>query len=100
VRRRAMTSGHTITTETTDQRVRVVVGGETLADSTQAVVRHETGLRPRSSLPREHVRMDLLVGTDTATTCPFKGDARYWSVRVGDDQLDRPETPWSEIPHP
>jgi len=133
-----MTSGHTITTETTDERVRVLVSGEVLADSTDAVVLYETGLPPRYYLPREDVRMELLAPTDTATTCPFKGDASYWTARVGDRevvdvawtyeapideraditgricffvervdehhvgdaQLDRPETPWSEIPHP
>ena len=28
--------------------------------------------------------MDLLEPTDHTTHCPFKGDASYWSVRVGD----------------
>jgi uncharacterized protein (DUF427 family) len=30
------------------------------------------------------VREDLLEPTDHTTHCPFKGDASYWSVRVGD----------------
>jgi uncharacterized protein (DUF427 family) len=28
--------------------------------------------------------MDLFEATDHTTYCPFKGDASYWSVRVGD----------------
>ena len=24
--------------------------------------------------------------TDTVTSCPFKGTARYWSVRIGDTE--------------
>jgi uncharacterized protein (DUF427 family) len=28
--------------------------------------------------------MDLLEHTDTVTACPYKGEAEYWSVRVGD----------------
>jgi uncharacterized protein (DUF427 family) len=30
------------------------------------------------------VRMDLFTPTDHHTHCPYKGDASYWSIRVGD----------------
>jgi len=30
------------------------------------------------------VRMDLLARTEHRTHCPFKGNASYWSVQVGD----------------
>jgi uncharacterized protein (DUF427 family) len=79
-----MTSGHTITTEPGSARVQVVVGGTTLADSTRALLLHETGLPTRYYLPRDDVAMDHLVPTDTTSTCPFKGTAVYWSARVGD----------------
>ncbi len=77
-----MTSGHTITTEPIAERVRVVVHGETLADTTGAVVLRETGLPARYYLPRQDVRMDLLVPTDTGSHCPFKGDAVYWTAKL------------------
>lgn len=77
-----MTSGHAVTTQPTDERVCVVVGGETLADSVHAVLLHETGLPTRYYLPRADVRMEWLVPTDTKSMCPFKGDAVYWSARV------------------
>lgn len=77
-----MTSGHTITTEKTGQRVQVLVGDETLADTTNAVVLHETGLPARYYFPREDVRMDLLVPTVTTSNCPFKGDAEYWTAKL------------------
>lgn len=77
-----MTRGHAITTEHTNQRIRVVVCGETLADTTNAVVLHETGLPARYYLPRGDVRMDLLVPTATTTYCPFKGDAVYWTAKL------------------
>ncbi len=76
---RGMTQGHTITIEPSERRVQVIVGGETLADTAHAILLHETGLRTRYYLPREDVRMDLLMATDLQTTCPFKGDAQYWS---------------------
>jgi uncharacterized protein (DUF427 family) len=88
-----MTNGHTITTEPSDARVQVVVGGVTLADSTQALLLHETGLPTRYYLPRDDVDMERLVPTDTESTCPFKGEAVYWSARVGDTVV--PDVAWS-----
>ncbi len=82
-----MNSGHTITTEQSDERVQIIVDGESLADSTRAVLLHETGLGVRYYFPKEDVRMDRLVKTDLQTHCPFKGDAEYWSARIGDREL-------------
>jgi uncharacterized protein (DUF427 family) len=78
-----MTSGHKITITPADARVVVTVGGETIADTDKAVVLAETGLPPRYYLPREDVRFDLLSATPTHTTCPFKGQASYWSAQAG-----------------
>jgi uncharacterized protein (DUF427 family) len=64
--------------------VRVSVGGVTVAESTSSRMLFETGLPVRYYLPKPHVRMDLLEHTDTATSCPYKGTAEYWSVRIGD----------------
>ena len=58
--------------------------GVVLTDSTNARVLFETGLPPRWYVPKVDVRMDLLVPTDTATRCPYKGQAQYWAVRVGE----------------
>jgi uncharacterized protein (DUF427 family) len=78
-----MTSGHKITITPAGARVVVTVGGETIADTDKAVVLAETGLPPRYYLPREDVRFDLLSATQTHTTCPFKGQASYWSAQAG-----------------
>jgi len=75
----------TLTITPLDKRVTVVLDGETVADTTRALLLEEQGIAlPRYYLPREDVRMDLLVPTDTSTRCSRKGDASYWSVRVGD----------------
>ena len=79
--------GHTITTETSTARVQVVARGVTLADSERALLLHETGLPTRYYLPREDVDMTRLVPTDTASHCPFKGDAVYWSAQLEDGIL-------------
>jgi uncharacterized protein (DUF427 family) len=39
----------------------------------------------RYYIPRDDVRTDLLRPSARHTTCPFKGQASYWSVRVGDE---------------
>ena len=44
----------------------------------------ETGLRTRYYIPKIDVRMDLLEQTATVTQCPYKGNAAYWSARIGD----------------
>jgi uncharacterized protein (DUF427 family) len=94
-----MTSGHQITITPADARVVVTVGGETIADTDKAVVLAETGLPARYYLPREDVRFDLLSATSTHTTCPFKGQASYWSAQVGGQVL--PDVGWSyESPIP
>lgn len=80
-----MTQGHRITITPTDAHVEVIVGGEKVAESDKPVLLDETGLPTRYYLPREHVRTDLLRPTNRETTCPFKGEASYWSVEVGDD---------------
>ena len=64
--------------------VRVELDGVVLAESTHTHVLHETGLPPRWYIPKVDVRMDLLVPTDHSTRCPYKGEAEYWSVRVGE----------------
>jgi uncharacterized protein (DUF427 family) len=68
----------------TSRAVRVEVDGVVLAESNHAHVLFETGLPPRWYLPKVDVHMDLLVPTDSATHCPYKGEAHYWSARVGD----------------
>jgi uncharacterized protein (DUF427 family) len=62
--------------------VRVEVDGVTVAESTSPRLLFETGLPVRYYLPKTHVRMDLLVPTDSLTHCPYKGEAEWSSVRA------------------
>ena len=64
--------------------VRVVLGGETVAETTRARFLFETGLPPRHYIPRDDVRVDLLIPSETRTACPYKGTAGYYSLRRGD----------------
>jgi uncharacterized protein (DUF427 family) len=66
------------------RHVRIEVDGLTLAETSRPTLLFETGLPVRYYLPKTHVRMDLLTPTDTESHCPYKGQAEWWSVRVGD----------------
>ena len=68
----------------TSQHVRVLVGGEVVADSRRARMLVETGLPPRYYLPLEDVRFELLEPSATKTRCAYKGSASYWHVRAGE----------------
>jgi uncharacterized protein (DUF427 family) len=78
-----MTSGHQITITPSAQHVEVSLDGEKLASSDRAVLLEETGAPDRYYLPKEDVRTELLSPTSTKTTCPYKGEASYWSVETG-----------------
>jgi uncharacterized protein (DUF427 family) len=78
-----MTSGHQITITPSTQHVEVSLGGEKLASSDRAVLLEETGAPDRYYLPKEDVRTEVLSPTSTKTTCPYKGEASYWSVEAG-----------------
>lgn len=72
-----------IDTVLSSRAVRVVLGGETVAETTRAHFLFETGLPTRYYLPAEDVRTDLLIPSETTTGCPYKGTAHYWSAEFG-----------------
>ena len=67
------------------RHVRIVIAGETVADSHRPVLLFETGLPMRSYIPKDDVRQDLLRPSESVTRCPYKGEARYYSAAVGDE---------------
>jgi uncharacterized protein (DUF427 family) len=66
-----------------ERHVRVEIDGEAIADTRRPVALFETTLPTRWYIPPADVRMELLEPTATITRCPYKGTARYWSVRAG-----------------
>lgn len=75
---------HRIDVRPSTRRVRVVFAGETIADTGRAMFLFETGLPTRYYVPPEDVRAEFLTPTRRSTTCPYKGDASYWTIRVGE----------------
>lgn len=75
------------------RHVRVEVDGVTVADSHRPKLLFETGLPTRYYLHHDDVRFDLLEPSDSRTTCPYKGEAHYWNLRIGDTV--HPDLVWS-----
>jgi uncharacterized protein (DUF427 family) len=81
-------ASHPITITPTDARVVVTLGERTVADSTRALTLQESTYPAVQYVPIEDVDPAVLARTDHATYCPYKGDAGYFSIRLGDQVLD------------
>jgi uncharacterized protein (DUF427 family) len=66
------------------RQVKVVINGETVAETRRPTLVFETLVPTRYYLPPEDVRQELLEPSDLKTRCPYKGLASYWSARIGD----------------
>ncbi len=75
---------HRIQFEAHPRRIRAELAGRTVLDTTRGSLLHETGILPVLYLPFDDLDATLLERSERRTTCPFKGEASYWSVRVGD----------------
>lgn len=64
------------------RNIRVEVDGVTIAETDQPRILFETGLPARYYIPKTDVRFEYLTPTETETSCPYKGTARYWSIAV------------------
>lgn len=73
-----------VDTRESSRHVGVRAAGELLANSRRPVLLFETGQPVRYYLPLMDVRTALLVPSETTTRCPYKGVARYFSLRLGD----------------
>lgn len=70
------------------RRVQVFLEGIEIADSVRGVFLFETGQPTRYYLPPEDVRKAFLHPSDSATQCPYKGQAAYFHARLGDKSYD------------
>ena len=71
---------HPITINPTGARVVVRVNGDVVADTHDALQLQESTYPAVQYIPLKDVVQDRLARTDTSTYCPYKGDARYYSV--------------------
>jgi uncharacterized protein (DUF427 family) len=75
---------HPISIAPNGKRVRVTFAGRIVADTTRALTLNETTYKPVHYIPREDADMTVFERTAHQTYCPYKGDAAYYSIKVGD----------------
>ena len=74
---------HEVILEQTNDRVKVLFGKTTIADTSAAIQVKESRHANVYYLPLSDVNQKLLSPSHTTTYCPFKGTARYWDVVTG-----------------
>ena len=84
---------HPITIEPTAGRVVVTVGGRTIVDTQSALTLHEATYPAVQYIPRSDVDWSFLSRTETASYCPYKGDATYFSIIVDGER--HPDAIWT-----
>jgi uncharacterized protein (DUF427 family) len=90
---------HPITIQLSEQRVRVIVAGQTIADTKRVLVLEEKGYPPVHYIPRMDADMSLLERTTHYSYCPYKGDCTYFSIPSGGSKSEY--AVWSyEAPYP
>jgi uncharacterized protein (DUF427 family) len=86
---------HRIDVRPSSRKVRAVLAGETIALSRRALFLFETDLPIRYYVPAQDVRLELLAPTHRQSTCPYKGNASYWSIKIGDRVVE--DAVWSYL---
>ncbi len=75
---------HTITVTPFLGRVVVTFKGTLVASTERALQLNEGHYPAVFYVPRNDCKMEHFIETDHKTVCPFKGDARYWSLSSKD----------------
>ena len=75
-------SSHSISIAPASKTVRVTFKGVVIAESTQALDLREGNYPTVKYIPRADVDMTRLRRSAHHTTCPFKGEANYFSIVV------------------
>jgi uncharacterized protein (DUF427 family) len=84
---------HEVREEALTEPMKVVAGGEVVAESSAVVRVREDHNPDRFYFPRSDIRMEMLEPSPTTSRRPFKGTARYFHLEVGDKRL--PDAAWS-----
>jgi uncharacterized protein (DUF427 family) len=96
------TERHPITVSPTGRHVTVRVNGEVVAETDDALTLQESTYPAVQYIPLADVNRNLLRPTATATYCPYKGDASYYSVVTSagdtvDDAIWTYERPYEAV---
>lgn len=92
---------HTIAITREGRRVAVQFAGKTVADTMNALTLDEVGYSPVLYIPLGDVATEFLTPSDHHTRCPFKGEARYWSIvaegKTAENAVWGYDTPYDEV---
>ncbi|ULE34856.1 DUF427 domain-containing protein [Mycobacterium sp. IDR2000157661] len=95
------TAAHPITVESTGRHVTVLVNGERIAETDDALTLQESTYPAVQYIPLTDVATERLRPSDTQTYCPFKGDAGYYDVVTADGESVVEDAVWTyEKPYP
>jgi len=75
--------------ERSPRRIRALLGGIVLADSSASIRVLETSHPPTYYIPPYDVRMDLLVPSPGSSMCEWKGRALYYDAVLEDRRIER-----------
>jgi len=79
---------HQVREEQLEQPMEVEVEGVVVANSRDVIKVDEDKSPVRYYFPRGDVRMEKLSHSQTISECPFKGHANYYSLSLGERQID------------
>ncbi|PLB53449.1 DUF427-domain-containing protein [Aspergillus steynii IBT 23096] len=81
------------------KHVRVEVDGVELANTNHPKLLYETGLPVRTYIPTTDVRLDRLIpDKELTTSCPYKGDASYYIVKLPSGEEKKGLAWWYKLP--
>ncbi len=66
------------------RHIKVMLDDTVIAETNHPTLLFETGLPIRYYFLKHEVRMDLLEDSGTSSRCPYKGEAHYYSIKIGD----------------
>jgi uncharacterized protein (DUF427 family) len=96
---RQPTAEHPITVTPTEGHVTVRVRGQVVAETDAALSLRESTYPVVQYVPIDAVDASALRRSDTTTYCPYKGEANYYHLGIGDETID--DAIWTyEQPYP
>jgi uncharacterized protein (DUF427 family) len=84
----AANPSHRITLAPEPARIQVLFKGTVVADTVCAIRMQEGSYPDRFYVPRADCRMEYFIETAHQTKCPFKGTARYWTLKTKDGEAE------------
>lgn len=84
--------------EPSGRRVRIVLGGQVIADTPDALYVWEHNRYPQFYVPRADVAEGALVASGTTSRSPSRGTATHYTVRAGSREV--PDAAWAYLDSP